>query len=200
MALIICGLTEHRLGTSKARDMHTTATDMFLQSKGSIKDVLTAAPNVEPFYISAQFGFGKCYFSSWEKVENVKANWKLDLLGTLANPRPICNPALVFPLTSEAIRREYRFHETRVIKLAVDATKTIETPTPFGAAMQLSLLTEVAWTILQLSARFDIAIPFFKRVEPWLKAVSLVGALVIDHLSFVRQHWRQWSVVLGETY
>ena len=175
MALTICGLTEFRFGTDRSRDMHTTATDMFLRSKGSLKEALAAAPNIEPFYISGQFGFGRCYFPTTERFESTRERWKFEMLSILACARPSSEPARVQGPKSEGLRKDYRSREARIIKVAVEATMTIAPPTMFAAGMQLNLLVELAWTILQFASRHDLAIIFLKRVEYLAKGSFVDG-------------------------
>lgn len=165
MGFTICGLTEFRFGTPHSRDMHATAVDMFIRSKGGIKETLAAAPNVEPFYVSGQFGFGRCYFPSPETLQSTIQRWKSDIMSILSTPRPSCVATLTSPSITPLMRRDYRNREARVIKLAIESTDTISPPTLFAASMQLSLLLELSWLILQFGARFDLAINLFKRIE-----------------------------------
>lgn len=168
MALTICGLTEFRFGTSHSRDMHATAVDMFIRSKGGLRETLVAAPNVEPFYISGQFGFGRCHFPSSARLQTTIQSWKSEVMSILSSPRPIDATPTLFPV-APSVRRDYRVHESRVVKLAIESIDTISPPTIFAAAMQLSLFVELAWTILQLGTRYDIAINLFKRIEYLVK-------------------------------
>lgn len=198
MALTICGLTEFRFGTAHSRNMHTTAVDMFIRSKGGLRETLAAAPNIEPFYVSGQFGFGRCYFPTIERLESTIECWKADILDILSSPRPIWDGRLTSIPGTTATRREYRARESRIVKLALESTDTIGPPTIFAAGMQLSLFIELAWTILQFGARFDLAISFFKRIEylikgsfdggvPANKAVELRAAAIATMVSRARR-------------
>lgn len=179
MALTICGLSEFRFGTTHSRNMHTTAVDMLIRSKGGLRATIEAAPNVEPFYIGGQFGFGRCHIPSIERLESTIECWKTDILAILSSPRPILEGRLTSIPGMTAIRRDYRTRESRIVKLAIDSIDTIAPPTTFAAAMQLSLFTELAWTILQFGARFDLAISFFKRIEYLVKG-SFDGAMLTN--------------------
>ncbi|KEF58100.1 uncharacterized protein A1O9_06023 [Exophiala aquamarina CBS 119918] len=169
MGLTICGLSEFRFGTSHSRDMHVTAVDMFIRSKGGIKEALAAAPNVEPFYVSGQFGFGRCYFPSAEQLQSTIQRWKSDITSILSRPRPSCIATPTSSPVAPFIRRDYRTREARIIRLAIESTDTISPPTMFAASMQLSLFLELSWLILQFGSRFDMAINLFKRIEYLVK-------------------------------
>jgi hypothetical protein len=124
---------------------------------------------VEPFYISGQFGFGRCHFPSSARLQSTIQSWKSEVMSILSTPRPICDAApTLFPI-APAVRRDYRLHESRVVKLAIESTDTISPPTIFAAAMQLGLFIELAWTILQFGTRYDLAINLFKRIEYLVK-------------------------------
>ena len=169
MGLTICGLCEFRFGTPHSRDMHVTAVDMFLRSKGGIKAALAAAPNVEPFYVSGQFGFGRCYFASPERLQSTIQKWKSDFMSILSRPRPSCVATPTSSSITPLMRRDYRTREARIIKLAIESTDTISPPTMFAASMQISLLLELAWLIVQFGNHFDSAITLFKRIDYLVK-------------------------------
>lgn len=173
MALTICGLTQFRFGTSNSRNMHATVADRFLESQGSLRAVLAAAPNVEPFYISGQFGFGRCHFQDLEALERVKMQWKADLLEILNNPWPTADYQASSPST-DMNHRQYLIQRSKIARIAVASTKTISPPTMFAAGMQLNLLTELAWTLLRFGDLWQAALKFLNRVE-FFSEGSLIG-------------------------
>ncbi|KIV98275.1 hypothetical protein PV10_01942 [Exophiala mesophila] len=178
MALTICGLTEYRFGTTHSRNMHATAVERFLKSQPSLREVLAAAPNVEPIYISGQFGFGRCYFQNFEKLEKVKMQWKADLLSILNSPWPTLHYQASSSST-DIVYRQYLTKALRLGRIVVASTKTISPPTVFAASMQLNLLTETAWTLRQFGDLWHAALKFINRVE-FISEGSLIGGVFGD--------------------
>ena len=174
IAMTIAGLLEWLFGSTHSQSMHVTAFDMLLRSKGTMKNALASTPGLEPCYIVAQFGFGRCTFSTWEKLEGCMNTWTSNLLGIFTSQRPLHEPWKSLTMAETSRRNEYRMREASLVKIIFDVLVTKQPPSMFAACMQTHLLYEFCWTLLQLGSRFDIAIQWFKRIA-YLTNDSLQG-------------------------
>lgn len=174
LGMIVAGLVEHQFGTAKSRSLHSTAMEMLLESKGSIKAALAAVPALEPFFICAQFGFGRSIFSTRQKFESARQNWLADTKSILNNARPIHGTHMSAESAEPEHLSQYICLEKRIIEVAVESCSTLLPPTLFAASMQMLLLYDLAWTIQQCGSQFELALSLFKRIE-YLNHDSLKG-------------------------
>ncbi len=78
------------------------------------------------------------------------------------------------PPADEPIAAEYTRRETEVIKLAIESTRTDGSVSSFARGMQLTLLNELARTIIQFGSRPRLAIKAFRRMQ-FICLHSMIG-------------------------
>lgn len=172
-AMIVMGPHEWFFGTARSRNLHSTTVNMLLRSRGSLKLALAAVPNIEPYYIAAQFGLGKCYFSSQSQLHLVKDSWWSDILGILHVSNPLHSTSSV-PWRYKERPENWHQLTSRMVHLSLATGSAAKSRPLWTEALQFALLLEFAWTILRFADSTEFMVSFFHRLD-YLTSGMLIG-------------------------
>lgn len=166
LGIVIAGLVEYSFGDARAQSLHTIAADMLIHSKGSIEAAFAACTHLEPFYIAAQYAFGRCRIPSLENLGRITAAWIQDVQGVLMTTKPAdrqdCEVQL--PDRQSHIFHEYTTLERELVHGVFESLK-VEDPSSFAVGMQVMLVNEAVSALLEFGCLYSLAIRFFKRIK-----------------------------------
>jgi hypothetical protein len=97
----------------------------------------------------AQYGFGKCYFSSLKRLKTSIERWKADFVGILDAKRPTFNNIAdtESPWMAEGCRRL----QARTIRYVIDLAEKVVRNQVIPHASRMALLLELIWTLIQFA-------------------------------------------------
>lgn len=172
LALIVIGLEVGWFDNERSRNLHATATDMLIRSRGSPKEALSALTNAEPWYVTAQLAFGICHFSSRRYLDSVKDSWKADFLRILHATKPLCSATINVPWQDRDGPETCAELQARMIKLSVEIGSKSQTQIANG--IQLTVLLELALTMIQFADSKEMLMNYFQRLD-FLSTGMLIG-------------------------
>ena len=175
LAMLVVGLDEGLFSNEQVKNRHSTATDMLIRSRGSLKNALAATPNTEPFFIAIQFTVGKCHFSNKDYLDSVKEIWKVDLLAILRALKPLCPTTYVPWQDKDRPPESWAQLQARMIKFSIDVGSSAQPPQSLAQAMQLSLFLELAWTMLHFADATEMMMDYFQRLEFFTNGMLIGG-------------------------
>lgn len=137
-------------GSEAQRNLHVTATDLVLRSKETMKDALKALPHMAPWFITVQYAFGKYRFGDRIELDRIKHLWKADLLGILYATRPsFTDQRQVWDIEQDA--DDCQLLQRELTNYVVELGRELESDQVFPQAVQMSILLELAWTMIQFA-------------------------------------------------
>lgn len=162
LAIVIAGLVEYSFGDARAQSLHTIAADMLIHSRGGMENTIKAAPNLEPFYIHAQYAFGRCRIPSLASLEKITTEWLEELQSILEIDRSVWRKCASTP--GGHVACQCAILEMATVQTAMESL-AVKDPSSFAVGMQLTLLVEITSALMEFAGRCSLAIKYFRRIE-----------------------------------
>jgi len=161
LGIVIAGLVEYSFGDTRAQSLHTIAADMLIHSRGGMENTIKAAPNLEPFYIHAQYAFGRCRIPSLDNFENITTEWLEELERILETNRSTWRKCGGTPDRHAAC--QCVILEQATVQRAMESL-AVKDPSAFAVGMQLTLLVEITSALMEFAGRCSLAVKYFRRI------------------------------------
>ncbi|KPI37244.1 uncharacterized protein AB675_1519 [Cyphellophora attinorum] len=156
MGVAIAGLFQYGFGDAYSQSLHTTMADRLIRERDSIADAIQSAPHLEPFYLAAQFAFGRTRIDSAHKLAWTRQQWISDIKAVFA--------ASILGNTLESLEATcYAHTKQRLMDTVRHALAGHHKPSSFAKAMQLTLLNEISWTVLRFKNNLAVITKYFRR-------------------------------------
>jgi hypothetical protein len=156
MGVAIAGLFQYGFGDSYSQSLHTTMADRLVRERVSITDAIQSAPHLEPFYIAAQFAFGRTRFDTVHKLASIRQQW-------ISSIKTVFDASILGKRPDSLEATRYTHAKQRLIETVRHALIAPHKPSPFAKAMQLTLLNEISWTVLGFKNNLEVITKYFKR-------------------------------------
>lgn len=162
LGIVIAGLVEYSFGDARSQSLHTIAADMLIYSQGGIENAIRAAPNLEPFYIHAQYAFGRCRIPSSTSLDTTLEQWIEELRGIITTDRASwrkCDNMRTHITACQCVSLEQE-----VLRMVRQSLETDKKSSFFAVGMQLTLLIEVISALAEFSNQCELATKYFRRI------------------------------------